>query len=139
MNKPLQVYLVEDSPFLQSFLISSIAEAGAEVCGRSSKAEEAIADIFALNPAVVLIDISLRSGSGFDVLKVLKEQNLAPDAIKVVLTNHPEYREVCTLLGADRFFDKSMEMAQALAFISAMVVQGHRTGRVIPTAQPSRV
>jgi hypothetical protein len=50
MNKPLQVYLVEDSQFLQSFLISSIAEAGAEVCGRSSKAEEAIEDIFALNP-----------------------------------------------------------------------------------------
>jgi DNA-binding NarL/FixJ family response regulator len=86
---------------------------------------------------VVLIDISLRSGSGFDVLKVLKEQNLAPVAIKVVLTNHPEYRDVCTLLGADEFFDKSMEMTQALAFISAMVVQGHHAGRMIPTAQPS--
>jgi len=139
MNKPLQVYLVEDSPFLQGFLASSIAEVGAEVCGRSSKSEEAIEDIFALNPDVVLIDISLRSGSGFDVLKVLKEQNLSPDAIKVVLTNHPEYREVCTLLGTDKFFDKSMEMAQALAFISAMVVQGHRAGRMIPTARRSPV
>jgi DNA-binding NarL/FixJ family response regulator len=139
MRKALQVYLVEDSQILQSMLISSLAEAGAEVCGRSGKAEEAIADIFALDPDIVLIDISLQSGSGFDVLKVLREQSLAADAIKLVLTNHPEYRQVCTLLGADRVFDKSIEMAEALAFIRAMVVQRDRIVETSRTEEPASV
>ena len=131
----MQVYLVEDSQILRGLITSSITAAGAEVCGSSARAEEAIEDIFALNPDVVVIDLSLRSGSGFDVLKVLKEQNFAPDAIKLVLTNHgtPEYRLACALLGADRFFDKSTEMAQALAFIGSMVVQGDGAVRKVPT------
>ena len=120
-NQPLQVYVVEDSQILQGLLESSIAAAGAEVCGRSGNAEEAVEDIFAFNPDVVVIDISLKSGSGFDVLKALKEHNLAPHATKLVLTNHPEYRQVCTLLGADRVFDKSIEMSQALALIGDLV------------------
>ena len=125
MAKPLQVYIVEDSQILQRMLASTIAAAGAEVAGCSGDAEEAIADVFALQPDVVVIDISLKSGSGFDVLKTLQEHTLVPHAVKLVLSNHvsAEYREVCSLLGADRFFDKSMETAQALAFIAAMAAR----------------
>lgn len=137
-SKPLQVYVVEDSQMLQGLLTSSIAELGAEVCGRSGDADEAVEDIFAFNPDVIVIDISLKSGSGFDVLKALKEHNLAPDAIKLVLTNHPEYRQVCTLLGADRVFDKTIDMNQALAFIGDLV-EGDRTARAARAYQASPV
>ena len=136
-NKPLQVYVIEDSQILQGLLNSSITAAGAEVCGRSGNADEAVEDIFAFNPDVVLVDISLKSGSGFDVLKALKEHNLAPDAIKLVLTNHPEYRQVCILLGADRVFDKSIEMSQAMAFISDLVVQNDRAASAARAQHPS--
>jgi len=125
MRKPLQVYIVEDSPILQRLLISAIEGGGAEIVGCSCDADAAIADLFTAQPDVVVLDISLKSGSGFDVLKVLQEHNLVPEAIKVVLTNHAtaEYREICTLLGADRFFDK-METAKALAFIGALATDG---------------
>jgi two-component system, OmpR family, response regulator len=137
MKKTLQIYVVEDSQILQGLLNSAIAAAGAEVCGRSANADEAVEDIFAFNPDVVLIDISLKSGSGFDVLKALKEHNLAPDAIKLVLTNHPEYRQVCILLGANRVFDKSIEMSQALAFIGDLVVQNDHDAHTARAQQPA--
>jgi DNA-binding NarL/FixJ family response regulator len=141
MPKPLQVYIVEDSQILQKLLTSAITSAGAEVAGCSGEAEEAIADVFALQPDVVVIDISLRSGSGFDVLKALQEHTLVPGAIKVVLSNHanPEYREVCSLLGADRFFDKSAETAQALALIGVMATERRRASAVRPSKAAARV
>jgi DNA-binding NarL/FixJ family response regulator len=123
--EPLQVYIVEDSPIIQQLLASAIAAAGAELSGCSADAQTAIADLFALQPDLVLIDIRLASGSGFDVLKALQDHSLVPAAIKVVLTNHAntEYQNLCVRLGADRFFDKSSETAQALALINTLVAE----------------
>ena len=86
--KPLHVYVVEDSPIIRRLLASTIEAAGAELVGSSGSARAAIADLAQLQPDLVLIDISLDSGNGFDVLRALQEGNLAPSAIKVVLTNH---------------------------------------------------
>jgi len=123
MSQPLRVYIVEDSPIIQRALASLVVEAGAKVSGYSGDARTAIADVLALEPDLILIDIRLESGSGFDVLRALQAHgNLAPAALKVVLTNYAnaEYRTLCTRLGADRFFDKSLEMSEATALIRAL-------------------
>ena len=123
--KPLQVYVVEDSPIIRRLLASAIAAAGAELDGCSDGAQAAIADLVALQPDLILIDIGLASGNGFEVLKVLQEHNLVPEAIKVVLTNHAraEYENLSLRLGADRFFDKSWETPQVLALISDLAAE----------------
>jgi len=125
MPKPLQVYVVEDSPITQRFLASAIEAAGADLSGSSADAETAIGDLFALQPDLVLIDIGLASGSGLDVLKALQDHSLAPGAMKVVLTNYAdvEYKNLSVRLGADRFFDKSFETPQALALINTLAAQ----------------
>jgi hypothetical protein len=45
--------------------------------------------------------------------------------MKVVLTNHAnaEYEILSRRLGADRFFDKSLEISQALALIDDLAVE----------------
>src|SRR5947209_18791853 len=125
MPKPLRVYVVEDSPILERLLTSAIVAAGAEMTGCSADAETAIGDVFALQPDLILIDIRLASGSGFDVLKALQDHSLVPAAIKVVLTNHAtaEYQNLSLRLGADRFFDKSLEISQALALINTLAAE----------------
>ena len=128
--KPLQVYIVEDSPIVQRLLGSAIAAAGAQLDGCSDDAQAAVADVFALQPDLILIDISLASGSGFDVLKTLQEHSLVPDAVKVVLTNHAdtEYKNLSRRLGADRFFDKSSETWQAVALIHGLAAERRSGG-----------
>src|ERR1700694_3037081 len=128
MPKPLQVYIVEDSPIaaqLRPSSIAAIGAGGAEWTGGSADAQTAIGDVFALQPDLILIDIRLASGSGFDVLKTLQDHSLVPAAIKVVLTNHAnaEYQNLSVRLGADRFFDKSSETSQAFALISALAAE----------------
>ena len=122
MVNPLRTYIVEDSLIIQRALASAIADAGAEVSGASCDARTAIADVNALEPDLVLIDIRLEVGTGFDVLKALQHHGRP---IKVVLTNYanPEYRDLSARLGADRFFDKTLEMSEAMEFIHALVTE----------------
>jgi DNA-binding NarL/FixJ family response regulator len=128
--KPLQVYVVEDSPIIRRLLGSTIEAAGAELIGSSASAQTAVADLAVLQPDLILIDISLDSGSGFDVLRALQERSLVPSAIKVVLTNHAndEYQNLSLQLGANRFFDKASETSQVLALINALAAEKRRSG-----------
>ena len=130
ISKPLQVYIVEDSPIIQRLLASAITAAGAEPVGCSADAQTAISDLFVLQPDLILIDISLASGSGFEVLETLQEHSLVPEAVKVVLTNHAdtEYRNLSRRLGADRFFDKSSETWQAVALIHGLAAERRSGG-----------
>ena len=130
ISNPLRVYIVEDSTIIRRLLASTIEAAGAELAGSSAGAQSAIADLAVLRPDLILIDIRLSSGSGFDVLRAMQEQNLAPSAIKVVLTNHAsaEYQNLSLNLGADRFFDKSSETSQVLALINALATERRGVG-----------
>jgi DNA-binding NarL/FixJ family response regulator len=125
ISKLLQVYIVEDSPIIRRLLASTIEAAGAELVGSSAGAQSAIAELSVLRPDLIVVDISLNSGNGFDVLKALQEQQLVPAAIKVVLTNFAsaENENLSLRLGADRFFDKSSETSQVLALINVLAAE----------------
>jgi len=124
--KPLQVYIVEDSAILRRVLVSAIEAAGGVLVGCSTDAESAIAELSTLRPDLVLIDIALKSGTGFDVLEALQKLDSRPTPIKVVLTNHAydEYRQMSAQLGASAFFDKTTETSQVLALIGALAGEG---------------
>ena len=123
--KPLQVYIVEDSTIIRRLLASTIEAAGGELIGHSADAQSAIADLSVLRPDLILLDISLNSGTGFDVLEALQELNPSPAAIKAVLTNYAstEFRELSFRLGANRFFDKASDTSQVLALIHALAAE----------------
>ena len=125
LPKPLRVYVVEDSTIIRRLLTSTIEAAGAELIGHSADAQSAIADLSGLRPDLILIDISLNSGTGFDVLEALQEINPKPSAIKVVLTNHAsaEFKHLSFRLGANGFFDKATETSQVLALIDALAAE----------------
>lgn len=125
-SKRLQVYVVDDSPLLVRMLATRVEAAGAELVGHSDSTQQAIDEIFALQPDLILIDISLNRGNGFDVLRLLRRRGVAQSARKVVLTNHAnaEYRALSFRLGASQFYDKSVEMFKVLDLIS-MMAAGH--------------
>ena len=127
-SKPLRVYVVEDSSLIRRSLAAVIAEAGGELVGVSADAEGAIKNLVVHDPDVILIDIRLASGNGFDVLRALQQYKLVPGAHKVVITNyaHAEYKQLAVKLGADKFFDKTHEMWQAVELIHTMAEQRRR-------------
>lgn len=82
---------------------------GAEVVGEAAQADSAIRAILATRPDVVVLDLNLGEGSGFDVLRAVHPQ--APEIDFYLLSNFAAdpYRQLASRLGARDFFDKSKE------------------------------
>jgi len=107
----MKVFLVEDSPMLRERLQGLLAAIpGAEVVGHAAGAPEALEGIAGAQAEVVVLDIQLEKGSGFDVLKAL--QKSAPHVEVYMLTNFASdsYRMAALRYGARGFFDKSTEI-----------------------------
>lgn len=106
----MQVFLVEDSATIRERVAAMLeAVPNAELAGHAADADGAIREILAGSPDVVLLDISLAGGSGFDVLRAVRPQ--APQIDFYVLSNvsaYP-YRQLADTLGVRGFFDKSTE------------------------------
>ena len=83
----------------------------------------AIREILELRPGMVLLDLNLADGSGLGVLRALHAK--APGIDVFVLTNFatPQYRRLCTSLGACGFFDKSTEFEKVRDAIAARASQ----------------
>ena len=120
--RPLQVYVVEDSEIILRLLDSAIEASGSELIGHAADAEQAIHDLQSLKPDLVLIDLVLVSGTGFDVLEALRTRKIARKAIAAVFTNHvsDENRARSFRLGASYVFDKSTQGWEALHLINKM-------------------
>lgn len=105
----MKVFLVEDAPLLRDRLTALIDSIGASTVGHADGAREAIDAILAARPDAVVLDLHLKEGNGFDVLRAVAKA--APEIAFFVLTNHPieSFRAVATRLGARGFFDKSTE------------------------------
>jgi len=104
------VYLVEDSVIVRKRLEAMLADVpGVRVVGHAEAANEAISDILAKQPHLVLCDLKLKEGTGFDVLRALRER--APGVACYLLSNFSTepYRRLAAELGASDFFDKSRE------------------------------
>ena len=106
------------SPILRTL----IEAAGARIVGNSGAARTAIEDINVLRPDVVVIDIGLREGSGFDVLKALFRTEGTDGPARMVLTNYAleAYRKAAARWGAAYFFDKSTQIPEKLRVLRTM-------------------
>ena len=115
----MKVFLVEDAPLLRERLAALIASVGASTVGHAEGAREAIDGILASGPDAVVLDLHLKEGNGFDVLRAVRKA--APAIVFFVVTNHPHegYRASAMRLGARGFFDKSSEFDKLRAALAA--------------------
>jgi DNA-binding NarL/FixJ family response regulator len=107
-ERNLSVLLVEDSQLLADRLREAIlAVPRTELVG-TVDSESAAVEILRQRPIdVVLVDLHLRGGTGFGVLRAINAGDLG-NVIAIVLTNHDlgEYRRAAAALGARHFLDK---------------------------------
>ena len=117
-----KVFLVEDSEIMSTLLRELLEGNDMMIVGQSDSARTAIADIERVKPDVVVIDIALRRGNGFDVLKALRDQPLVPQPLRVILTNYTlkSYRNAAKKMGADHFLDKSNQIPELLRMMRAL-------------------
>ncbi|MCG2577256.1 response regulator transcription factor [Dechloromonas sp. XY25] len=118
---PLTVILIEDSPVLRQTLGALLDELSAvAVVGEAEDESSALELLQRRQPQLAILDLELKAGSGFGVLRALSR---APDRFgrprAVVFSSHGNavVRERCFALGVERFFDKATQFDDLLAYV----------------------
>lgn len=116
----MNVFLVEDSPLVLERLTGMLeAIPGVEIVGNASGVREAIAAIYRAKPEVVVLDLKLAQGSGFDVLSEVHEREPGIDFYMLSNFASEPYRRYAERLGALGFFDKTTEFERVRDAIAA--------------------
>lgn len=109
-TRTIAVYLVEDSDFLRSCLQMQVESTpGMEVAGYASEGKQAMEQIMALRPDLVLMDIGLPGMDGITITRAVKEA--WPDSRIIMLTGHDSEDEILAAFdaGADGYFLKTSD------------------------------
>jgi DNA-binding NarL/FixJ family response regulator len=130
-----RILIVDDHPLVCRGLTDLLAaEPDMEVCGQAADAPTALQLIGELSPDVVIVDLSLRNGSGLELLKQIRTNH--PKVKPLVSSMHDEslYAERSLRAGALGYINKQEDAQQ---FIDA-VRQVHRGGFYLSDAMTTR-
>ena len=115
----LRILLVEDSPVICGLITGIINDVpGVKVAESVASERDAIDAVGRLDVDVVILDLQLRKGTGFGVLRAVRDMQKKP--VVVVLTNFAlrSYRETALALGARDFLDKSRDYDRLPAILT---------------------
>jgi DNA-binding NarL/FixJ family response regulator len=117
----MRILLVEDSALIRDAIVDTLSgNAAIQFDGFAATQEEAISLLNERSFDLLLVDIELAKGNGFEVLKTVKKEDYSyPPPVCIMLTNHAysHYRQQAQTLGVDYFFDKSMDFDLAIETI----------------------
>lgn len=107
----MDILIVEDSSLIRVHLkriISEIPEL--RTVAEADRPSDAIEAFGTLHPDIVILDVKLKDGTGFEVLDSIKKNE--PKPLIIVFTNYANrwYREAAMRGGADYFFEKNKDL-----------------------------
>jgi len=111
MAPGLRVLLVEDSKVLTERLTEAIRQIPeVELIGTADTEAGALAAVSRDSIDVIILDLHLKQGTGFGVMRALAATQSRRPRI-IVLTNYdlPEYKNAAIALGATHFLDKARD------------------------------
>lgn len=113
----LRVVLVEDSPLIAERVRDLLeTEAGAKVVYVADDEHGAIRAVREHNADVMILDLQLRRGTGFNVLRALGESR----PTTIIMTNYaqPQYRARAKEFGIEYFLDKSSDFEKLIGILA---------------------
>ena len=117
----IRVLLVEDSLLLAERIAEVLRYLpGIDLVGVVDTEEAAVAAIGRQRVDIVVLDLHLKEGTGFGVLRAIGVFSERPRVI--VLTNYdlPEYKEAAMSLGATAFLDKARDFFRLPDLLATM-------------------
>jgi DNA-binding NarL/FixJ family response regulator len=99
--RPYRVFVVDDHPLVREWLVSLIGRRpDLEVCGQAEDTVTALSSIAATRPGVVIVDLSLKGGSGLELIKDLRVQHPAVRILVLSMHEDTSYAERALRAGA---------------------------------------
>jgi DNA-binding NarL/FixJ family response regulator len=90
MSKPVRILVVDDHPIVRAGIVRLLqSEAGLSVCGEADAVTDAVRLATTLGPDLAIVDISLKGGTAFDLLRALPDA-AGPKLPVIILSVHDE-------------------------------------------------
>ena len=151
MSQKIKILLVDDHPLVREGLANLISQqADLQICGEADNEPQALEIIRTVQPHIAIVDISLESGSGIELIKSIKV--MFPAVTVLVLSMHDEslYAERALRAGARGYVMKreaAKKVIQAIRCvlagqlyvsdkIAALMAEKFVEGRPATTASP---
>jgi two-component system alkaline phosphatase synthesis response regulator PhoP len=125
------VLLVEDEPGLVMTLTDRLAAEGYDV-ESAMEARTALESAGTGGFDVILLDVMLPGGNGFDVCRTLRQKGVQTPVLMLTARGQVVDKVVGLKLGADDYLVKPFEMAELLARIEALLRRGTSTTASAP-------
>jgi DNA-binding NarL/FixJ family response regulator len=124
--KRTQILIVDDHPLVRYGLRAWIsAQHDLEVCGEAEDVQGALAEFLAAKPDLVLVDISLRNGHGFELIKQIKAHEPKTKMLVISASQESFYAERALRAGALGYIGKQ-ECLEDLNIAIRAVLKGRR-------------
>lgn len=114
------VLIVDDHPSFRRSARALLEAEGFKVVGEAGTATDALEEAQRLRPELVLLDVQLPDGSGFDVCATLRSQNgRSPEVVLVSSRDAADFGGLIAACGAAGFVPKAELSGEAVATLLA--------------------
>ena len=120
MNR--RVLIVDDHPIVRAGLEQALIEANFIICAVAASKNEAIAQIARTNPDLILLDLNLPDGSGFEVANWARGISDEIGIVILTLNDAPELLLAALAAQASGFVLKSAPISEVIATLERALV-----------------
>ena len=132
-TNPVRILIVDDHPVVREGLAMHIAtQHDLQICGEADDVTSALELLESTGPQIAIVDISLKNGSGIDLIRRMKDRH---SSVRILVWSmYPEnlYAERALRAGARGYLNKGRathELLDAIRSISWQSVRQRRRGR----------
>ncbi|MEO8910946.1 MAG: response regulator transcription factor [Gemmatimonadaceae bacterium] len=124
----MRILLVEDDPGLAAIIKTGLAEQGIQVVAVSTYAEGLMKAVLG-SLDVLILDVMLPGGNGFDLCRELRAREIATPILMLTARDTVDDRVAGLEVGADDYLTKPFAFRELLARVRAL---GRRRGAPLP-------
>lgn len=123
-SKTARIVIVDDHPIVREGLVARIArQRDLEVCGEAEDVADALDVVKNTNPDLVIVDLSLKSGQGLDLIKKIKARSAETKMLVSSMYDEALYAERALRAGALGYVNKQ-EMSEKIIDAIRQVLDG---------------
>ena len=120
MHQPSKLLLIEDDPAIATSLRDGLQRDGYEVTWKSSGGE-GVSYARAYQPHLIILDVRLPDGSGFDFCRQLRQAGLRQPIIMLTARREELDKVLGLEMGADDYVTKPFSLPELLSRIRAQL------------------
>ena len=121
-NRKARVVVVDDHPLFRERLCQLINnERDMEICGEAESAQQALQIIRETSPNLAIVDITLKTSSGLELIKSIKALSIGVPVLVLSMHDESLYAERALRAGAIGYITKSQEASQVLLAVRSVL------------------